>query len=804
MKKLFTKITGILIFCILNGGLGMAQQLTVPHTSGCLNDTAFVPVNYSTIDSLGALTVYITYDTSVLTFAGFDNADALLPGLMCGVPASGPNAWQVVISWVGDPLDSAGVDLISGKLCDILFIYKGGNSDLDFLLTSELVKPDLTVINISYTDGSISPTIVSQPASSTICEDGHTGFYVTAVAGSTFQWQVRNGSLWEDLQDDATYAGVHTDSLHILQAHYSLNDNSYRCAITITCTQFSDTALLTVHPKPVIVTNNDTTICAGGSLVLDATGTSGSLPLQYFWDQGLGAGISHTVFPATTTMYHLAVTDTFGCSAFDSVMVSVIQSPSPAGIISGDSAVCPGQNNVSYSVPDINNATTYLWSYSGTGVIISGSTNPVTIDFSETATSGVLTVMGVNSCGNGTISGDFPVTVNSRPVPAITGPDSVCNGSTGVVYSTEAGLTGYSWSISAGGSITSGTGTNSVQVSWNIAGPQTISVNYTDVNGCTADTATTYDIMVNTLPVPAITGPDFVCNGSTGVVYSTEAGMTGYSWSISAGGSITSGAGTNSVQVSWNTAGPQTISVNYTDGNGCTAATATTYNVMVNTLPVPVITGADSVCNGSTGVAYSTEAGMTGYSWIISAGGSITSGAGTNSVQVSWNTAGPQTISVNYTDGNGCTAATATTYNVMVNTLPVPVITGADSVCNGSAGVAYSTEAGMMGYSWIISAGGSITSGTGTNSVLVTWNNAGPQTISVNYTDGNGCTAATATTYNVMVNTLPVPAITGPDSVCNGSTGFVYSTEAGMTGYSWSISPGGSITSGTGTNSVLV
>ncbi|HOY32137.1 MAG TPA: T9SS type A sorting domain-containing protein, partial [Bacteroidales bacterium] len=194
------------------------------------------------------------------------------------------------------------------------------------------------------------------------------------------------------------------------------------------------------------------------------------------------------------------------------------------------------------------------------------------------------------------------------------------------------------------------------------------------------------------------------------------------------------------------------------------AVTATTYGVMVNALPVPVITGADSVCNGSTGVAYSTEAGMTGYSWIISAGGSITSGAGTNSVQVSWNIAGPQTISVNYTDGNGCTAVTATTYGVMVNALPVPVITGLASVCNGSADVVYSTEDGMTGYSWIISAGGSITSGAGTDSVLVTWNNAGPQTISVNYTDGNGCTASTATGLAVTVHQIPV-ADAGPDTI---------------------------------------
>ena len=63
--------------------------------------------------------------------------------------------------------------------------------------------------------------------------------------------------------------------------------------------------------------------------------------------------------------------------------------------------------------------------------------------------------------------------------------------------------------------------------------------------------------------------------------------MTNYIWSVSAGGTITAGGTTNSntVTVTWNTAGAQTVSVNYTNGNGCTAAAPTVYNVTVNALP---------------------------------------------------------------------------------------------------------------------------------------------------------------------------------------------------------------------------
>ena len=123
-------------------------------------------------------------------------------------------------------------------------------------------------------------------------------------------------------------------------------------------------------------------------------------------------------------------------------------------------------------------------------------------------------------------------------------------------------------------------------------------------------------------------------------------------------GTITSGAGTNSITVTWTTAGAQTVSVNYLNSFGCAATVPTIYNVTVNPLPVPTIAGNTSVCAGSTGNVYTTETGMTGYSWSVSAGGIITAGAGTNSITVTWNATGAQTVGINYTNSNGCTGAT--------------------------------------------------------------------------------------------------------------------------------------------------
>ena len=121
-------------------------------------------------------------------------------------------------------------------------------------------------------------------------------------------------------------------------------------------------------------------------------------------------------------------------------------------------------------------------------------------------------------------------------------------------------------------------------------------------------TPTVYPITVNPLPVPTISGAGLVCNNSTGNIYTTQAGMSGYTWTVT-GGTITSGSGTASIAVTWKLSGSQTVSVNYTDSNGCTAASPGSMTVIVIPLPTPTITGPTNVCANSTGNVYTTESG---------------------------------------------------------------------------------------------------------------------------------------------------------------------------------------------------
>ena len=566
-----------------------------------------------------------------------------------------------------------------------------------------------------------------------------------------------------------------------------------------------------VNTMPVPTITGPATACTGTTGVIYSTeaGMTG-----YNWiitaggtiTSGSGTNIINVSWntPGAQTV-SVNYTSVSGCTPASPVTLNVTVSAAPVPTITGPSPVCNGSTgNVYVTEPG---KTGYAWSVSGGGTITAGGTandNTASVTWTTVGT-WTVSVNYVNAAGCTAASPTiYNVLVKASPVPVITGPASVCAGSTGTIYSTEAGMTGYFWFVSPGGTITSSNLTNSITVTWYTAGSQNVNVWYTNADGCTAINPTLYNVTVNALPVPTITGPNTACNGSTGNMYTTQTGMTGYSWAVSAGGTITAGTGTNTISVTWNVVGAQTVSVNYTNANGCTATTPTVYNVTVNPMAAPTITGPASVCAQTTGNIYTTQTGMTSYLWNVSAGGTITAGSGTNTITVTWNTAGAQIVNVNYTNSSGCTAAAPTVYNVTVNPRPTPTITGPVTVCAGTTGNVYTTQTGMTGYTWTISAGGSITGGAGTSSITVTWNTSGAQTISVNYTNASGCLASVPTVYNVTVNPMPVPTITGPNTACTGATGNVYTTESGMTGYTWSVSAGGTVTAGTGTNSITI
>lgn len=115
--------------------------------------------------------------------------------------------------------------------------------------------------------------------------------------------------------------------------------------------------------------------------------------------------------------------------------------------------VCKSQNSVVYTVSAVSGATSYTWSYSGSGATITGTTNSVSINFSASATSGTLSVIANNACGSSITPRTLPITVNDIPTtPTITtNKPIICSGLGAIL--TATGCTGtVIWSNGATGS----------------------------------------------------------------------------------------------------------------------------------------------------------------------------------------------------------------------------------------------------------------------------------------------------------------------------------------------------------------
>jgi len=135
---------------------------------------------------------------------------------------------------------------------------------------------------------------------------------------------------------------------------------------------------------------------------------------------GSGANTSTYITPplATTTYYRAEITQpTFAPVYTNSVYIIVMPAPGDAGLISGDTTACQG-DEVTYTVEDIENATDYLWTLPD-GTSGSSNTNSITVTFNNPI-SGSISVAGAGQGCLGSAS-SIPVTVQATPVtPVIT------------------------------------------------------------------------------------------------------------------------------------------------------------------------------------------------------------------------------------------------------------------------------------------------------------------------------------------------------------------------------------------------
>jgi hypothetical protein len=383
----------------------------------------------------------------------------------------------------------------------------------------------------------------------------------------------------------------------------------------------------------------------------------------------------------------------------------------------------------------------------------------------------------------------FGIRVHPLPVPTIAGLYAAAKGQSGVVYSTEQGMSDYRWVIS-GGQITSGGTPNSHEatVTWatdvNLG---IISVTYNSTAGCSTDSVAKREVTLANQAVPNISGDKMVCPLNE-YEYTTESGKYDYAWEITGGTPQTPLAGANVVKVRWDAAGAPSIKVSYRHQSAPGVPKVETTESDITKQKVATIISqpvGNTVCFGgdhTMSVEVDCEANPN-YRWYCD-------GNHVGGDEPSYRAVAGGVFTVDVT--SVCGSVTSDPATFVVKSTPTGTITGALTAfvtqevtyVAGTPGTNYVWSAGSAD---IVSGGGS-----GDHAATLKWNSPGQKTITVSYTV-DGC--PTNTIYHTVdISQQSVPDIDfGNDLTANGlclNTQGVYSTSSGKYSYKWTVDGG--------------
>jgi hypothetical protein len=206
------------------------------------------------------------------------------------------------------------------------------------------------------------------------------------------------------------------------------------------------------------------------------------------------------------------------------------------------------------------------------------------------------------------------------------------------------------------------------------------------------------------------------------------------------------------------------------------------------------ITGPATVCPYSSNTySISPVTGATSYIWTLPSGWSGSSTGTSISA-----TAGANGGTITVKASNSCNSGPASSLGVSTNSVPSQPgsISGPTAVCLYTANTySISPVSGASSYTWTLPTGWT---GNSTSTSIAATSGTSGGTISV--TANGSCGSGSARTLNVSVTNLPPTpgTISGPSSVCQGST-YTYSTSpvSGASYYIWYIPSGWSGNSST-------
>ncbi len=638
-----------------------------------------------------------------------------------------------------------------------------------------------TTLNTCVTQDTVQ--IISGPApvanagsNKNVCSGTSVTLGTGNVSGYSYSWTpvtgLSNGTISNPVLTLTNVSGV--------------NDTIYYIVTTtlFSCTDM-DTVRVIIRPNPVSNAGPDQLLCAGNTIQL---GTSTTTGYTYSWNPSTSLNDSTIADPSLTlnntgstpdTLTYIVTTTLNGCITSDTVQV--ISGPVPVANAGSNKNVCSG-TSVAIGSGNVNGYS-YTWSPS-TGLSNGTISNPVLTLNNVSGVNDTIYYVVTASLFGCTDQDTVRIIIRPNPV-SNAGPDQLlCAGNT--LQLGTISTPGYTYSWTPTTSLNDSTVSDPV-LTLNNTGttPDTlVFIVTTTLNGC----VTTDSVQIVSGPAPvANAGPDVVfCSGQSALI--GTAGTTGYTYSWLPSQGLSSSTDPTPTVTLTNISGV-TDTVNYiitVNAYGC--LDSDTILVLVNPLPISEAGANTTICGSDTIVIGTASTNGYTYSWTPASGLSATNSS--NPFFVANNTgsgASVYTYTVT-TTLNGCSS----TDSITITVNPQPLVTATStpvSICIGAS--ATLNGAGAATYNWALLTTPQTSIGTGSSL------NVSP-TVTTSYilTGTNGFSCSGGDTVTVIVNPLPAVQITSAsDSLCSGETLTLNAT--GATTYTWSTPGGGTIGTGT-------
>lgn len=306
-----------------------------------------------------------------------------------------------------------------------------------------------------------------------------------------------------------------------------------------------------------------------------------------------------------------------------------------------------------------------------------------------------------------------------------------------------------------------------------------------------------------------VTDIDICVNEQVTFTDTSDGNINSWNWDFGANASPATAMGKGPHNVSYTAGGIKSVELIVDGPKGADTSTRTNLITVTGKPNNPSITGANTVCKGSTQVYNIPTPRITGhtYKWILSGGGTISGASNDTFLNVTWSTVGgPYQVSLR--EYNQCDSSDLISFVVGVGDVPgnpsglnVP-----DMVCKGQQTYMVGAVAGATSYEWTLSNGGSFVGGTTGNSITVDWTTPGGiYTLSVKAK--NACGLSTGSSLDATTVLGKPNAPSGLDlaaEYCVGTANISVTNDANITAYKWTLSGGGTITSADNVNPITI